>query len=103
VNGCTSVQVIADESGTLVSDSLAVLSTIKHIRVARGIRNLMESIFAQLKRRMANFAGASRKGAGEGEKMKLDLVQLLYPLPIFMLTASSPSTSHWLVLEKGSA
>jgi len=40
-----------------------VLAEIEHIRIARGIRNLVESIFTQLKRRLANFAGYFPKGS----------------------------------------
>ena len=34
-----------------------VLAAMEHVRMTRGIRNLVESLFTQLKRRLASFAG----------------------------------------------
>ncbi len=41
-----------------------VLTQLKHRQMTRGIPNYVESLFTQLKRRIANFAGYFLKGSG---------------------------------------
>jgi transposase-like protein len=40
-----------------------VLTAMEHIRMTRGIRNYVESLFTQLRRRLANFAGYFPEGS----------------------------------------
>jgi len=42
-----------------------VLAAMGHVRMTRGIRNLVESLFTQLKRRLASFAGYFPRGSIE--------------------------------------
>ena len=42
-----------------------VLAAMEHVRMTRGIRNLVESLFTQLKRRLASFAGYFPRGSIE--------------------------------------
>ena len=40
-----------------------VLTAMEHVRMTRGIRNVVESLFTQLKRRLASFAGYFPEGS----------------------------------------
>ena len=40
-----------------------VLTAIEHVQMTRGIRNLVESLFTQLKRLLASFAGSFPEGS----------------------------------------
>ena len=55
-----------------------VLTAMEHVRMTRGIRNLVESLFTQL-RRIASFAGYFLRGSIERvrEGVDLDLGRLL--------------------------
>ncbi len=45
-----------------------VLTAMEHVQMTRGIRNAVESLFTQLKRRLANFAGYFPEGSVQSVK-----------------------------------
>jgi transposase-like protein len=54
--------VIVTDRGPWYRTVFMVLQALEHIRMTRGIRNYVESLFTQLRRRLANFAGYFPKG-----------------------------------------
>ncbi len=59
--------------GALVSEGLCGADR-EHVRMARGIRDLVEGFFTQPKRRLASSAGYFPRGNREDEGMDLDFL-----------------------------
>ena len=70
---------LVTDRGPRYRTASVVLAAMEHVRMTHGIRNLVESLFTQLKRRLASFAGYFPRGSIERmrEGVDLDLGRLL--------------------------